>query len=85
MRRKVSLVSTLFVLFFAFAATRAGAQSNGEMRAHIPFDFIASERTLPAGDYTLKRAVASDSTALILQNIESGASVMLRATLQGEN
>lgn len=85
MRRKISLVSTLFALFFALAATRADAQSIGEMRAHIPFDFVAGERTLPAGDYALKRIIASDSTALILQNIESGASVALRATLQGEN
>jgi hypothetical protein len=50
---RCSIVTSAFVL--AFVLVGGGARANAEERvvANIPFDFIAGESLLPAGDYII--------------------------------
>jgi hypothetical protein len=40
-------------LFILLAVSPALADSNQHINANVPFDFVAAEKTFPAGEYTL--------------------------------
>jgi hypothetical protein len=50
---KLGLLTAAGLMAATFVTT-AAAQITSLMRVHIPFAFLAGERTLPAGDYMLK-------------------------------
>jgi len=63
----ISVTGCLFALMIAFAVH---AQEPGAaMRASIPFEFIVSGRTLPAGNYEVRR-LSDDPMTLIIQNVD---------------
>jgi hypothetical protein len=68
------LVAVTFLLGFSVAA-------NAEMRAQVivklPFAFVASGVTLPAGTYTVKRFSQQPFDTLILTSDDKGTSVFI--------
>ena len=78
MTRSLStLKNTILISTFAllpFAAVHASAQNSSHV--NIPFAFVASHTTLPAGHY---RVISSEST-LTLINQDSGKAVALLVT-----
>jgi hypothetical protein len=62
-------------------AVSGQAQSNDVMRADIPFSFVASGKSLPAGEYTIHRINGSASTEiLLLQSRDGHDSIFVRAS-----
>jgi hypothetical protein len=65
------------VLALAFSAQAQTGRN--EMRASIPFAFIAGETPLPAGDYTITQInPASDRAVLQLRSRDGKSTVMLQ-------
>lgn len=54
MKKSMIRFVALFGFVFALSAVNAFAQSKPVLKADIPFDFSAANRTLPAGEYTVK-------------------------------
>src|SRR5207245_8932121 len=55
---------TLLSLFTILAVAPAYAQSADNIVMKIPFSFVAGKKTLPAGEYTVKRALSSRLTLI---------------------
>jgi hypothetical protein len=63
----ITVTGCLLALMVAFAVH---AQEPGAaMRASIPFEFIVSGRTLPAGKYEIRR-LSDDPMTLIISNVD---------------
>ena len=71
-RQALSLISLLSLLLVAGSAV---AQTN--VRANIPFSFTASNKTLPAGAYEIRRLGSGDTKMLVLQGREGGGSMII--------
>lgn len=79
MKSKALKIYALLAFVIALAAGSAQAQSNIPQRAHIPFAFIVGQRTLPAGEYTIKRVnPASDKAVLLMTSADGRESVMVQ-------
>lgn len=55
----------------------AQAQTRTETVVTLPFEFVASDKTLPAGKYTLRPVSDDPADGLILNNFEHHASVIV--------
>lgn len=67
MKRRVFSI-TASVCVFALTAAIAFAQLPGEpIRANIPFDFLVTGRTLPAGEYEISR-LGDEPVQLLISN-----------------
>jgi len=60
MKKQILVASTMLSLVVTVMVTRVSAQSSHYFRVIIPFEFAISGKTLPAGEYIVRR-VASDS------------------------
>ena len=64
---KTFAASAVFDALALFAAAGAArAQSPVNIRVNVPFDFYVGDRLLPAGEYTVRRAVAGVTNTLIV-------------------
>jgi hypothetical protein len=79
-----NLRSALLALTVLLLATVAHAQQTN-VKADVPFDFIAGDRAYPAGEYTVKSIAASGIAILIdnTQEPERGL-VLSNACLRGQ-
>jgi hypothetical protein len=59
MKKKTLMVFTMLSLVVALAATSVSAQSRHYFQVTIPFEFAISGKTLPPGEYIVRR-VSSD-------------------------
>lgn len=75
---KKQLFGTLAVLSLLFALTvvSAGAQSKSRITAHVPFAFQVGDKTLPAGDYSIKRL---SQNALLVESADGQWSAVTQA------
>ncbi len=55
----------------------ARANSRGAVTVTLPFEFVASGKTLPAGTYTLRAVSQDPAEGLILNNYENHVSVIV--------
>jgi hypothetical protein len=55
----------------------ATAQTRGKIVVTLPFEFVVSGKTLPAGTYTLSRFADDKSEGLILSSYENRTSVFV--------
>lgn len=60
-------------LLAAIAAAAAFAQSAHPVKVNVPFDFVAGNRTLQAGEYTVKQDLGSG--VLTIRSDESSAAI----------
>jgi hypothetical protein len=56
----------------------ANAEIRGEVVAKLPFEFVATGITFPAGTYTVKRFSEQPFDTLILTSDDKGTSVFVR-------
>jgi hypothetical protein len=82
MKKQLCAIAILLGFYFAFAATNAHAQSASQSRAHIPFDFIIGDKTLPAGDYIVNHN--STSGTLVFRNRKEGKDMLFMVTMLKE-
>ncbi len=78
MKKNVIRFFAMFGFLFVLAATPAFAQSGTVLKANIPFDFSAANRTLPAGEYTVREGATVGGTVMI-RHRESKAAVAVLA------
>ena len=63
---KKYLVVAVTLLVCCGMALAAHAQDAGTVVVNVPFEFMAGSQTLPAGTYTIRRAFAETSSALLI-------------------
>lgn len=78
---KKQILSLVGVLSLVLAAGSAFAQSQ-EVRANIPFDFVVSKTTMPAGTYSISR-IASSSDAVVVRGLNCKAAKLVGTMKQG--
>jgi hypothetical protein len=72
--------ATLFILMLVGLTGLVNAQMSPQIKAQIPFDFVANGRTMPAGECIIE-VVANGSTAL---TIRSGKQAVLASPIADE-
>ena len=75
--QKISLLSAI-VLLASVAPTHAQSLGGNRIRANIPFDFHISEKKLPAGEYSVGRAVNHSDDLVVSINDREGRSKAIR-------
>jgi hypothetical protein len=75
MKKYASILFTLICLLGVGVA--AQAQIRSEIVVTLPFEFVISGKTLPAGTYTVSRFSDDKNDGVILSNRESGKSVFV--------
>jgi hypothetical protein len=82
----VRFLSAFFGLAALAAATRA--QVPDQIIVNVPYDFVVSGKTLPAGTYRVNRANDHDTRVLVMTSLENREGVLLlssEASLKNEN
>jgi len=83
-KRYASMLLTLICVLGLGVAAKA--QYRGEVVVTIPFEFVASGKTLPAGTYTVSRfSHDKNDGVVILSNRETGKSVFVHNTIETED
>ena len=54
MKKQAYISLMILSLFVAMSVTSVNAQSQAKLVANIPFEFVAGEKTMPAGEYTIR-------------------------------
>jgi hypothetical protein len=76
MRKQIFGTFAVLSLLLAFTIVSAQAQSRNSVTAHIPFAFQIGDKTLPAGDYSVKRL---SQNALVVESADGAESVIAQA------
>lgn len=76
MKKQIFGTFAVLSLLFALTITSAQAQSRSRVTAHIPFAFQVGDKTLPAGDYSIKRL---STNALLVQSTDGDQSALAQA------
>lgn len=84
---KWSVTTTLlFICLATVAPGIANAQGRDRIEVHIPFSFVLSERTLPAGRYVVERTDPGRPNVLTVTNVdESVVRVVLAQRIEKNN
>lgn len=64
-----TMLMLIVALALATAVASANAQSTNRVIANIPFEFVVGDKTLPAGEYTV-RPVTAGGDALAIQSAD---------------
>jgi len=72
--------------FFAALVLAAGAQAQTAraVEVQIPFDFVAGQKLLPAGGYTVRRVRVDSESALLIKGVGKGAASAVVLTSTGD-
>lgn len=70
-----TMLMLIVALALATAVASANAQSPNRTMANIPFEFVVGDKTLPAGEYTVKAATTAGD-ALVIQGVDNGESAV---------
>ena len=80
MKKQAYMIVTMIMLIAAVGLSSAKAQSSGGtiLKVDIPFAFSVGDKTLPAGEYTVRCVnTASDMKILQLRNKTGRASALV--------
>ena len=77
MRKRACIGFLAMSLYVTLAATATYAQSNMRLVAHIPFDFQAGGKVLPAGDYSVTQITQGSSGVLVRSEDGDSAVIVL--------
>jgi hypothetical protein len=70
--------ASIFLTLIGILALGMGARANSQNEIVVlPFEFVASGKTLPAGTYTLTPVSDYPKDGLVLSNVETHASVII--------
>ncbi len=79
MNNRISVTLTTLILFVALAATSTYAQTSENFNVDVPFDFTIKGKTLPAGEYDVRK-MNEGSSALMVRSAD-GREVMVFITI----
>ena len=68
--KKQTLSAIILVGLLLCAAFAVQAQTTRPLVVNIPFDFVVGKKTLPAGEYTIKRFVRDNDKLLLIQSAD---------------
>lgn len=77
MRKQTLRAIALLSLLLSLAALSARAQSTSSVVITIPFDFKVAGKTLPAGDYIVRRSTQASAEGLLIRRTNSRASAFI--------
>jgi hypothetical protein len=83
MKKHMTRFFALFGFLFVLAAAATFAQSGPTLTANIPFDFSVANRTLPAGEYTVKGGATAGT--IVVRNDDGKGAVSVWAQSTGSN
>ena len=73
MKKQALTAFMVLGLMITLAVTPATAQSNSHsMRIRIPFEFTVKDKTLPPGEYVVKRNVSDRPEMLLISSVDGG-------------
>lgn len=76
MKKQIS--RTLLGFFAALVlAASANAQTSRALEVQVPFDFVAGQKHLPAGRYTVRRVRVDSESALVVKGEGRGAAAVV--------
>ncbi|HEX8557126.1 MAG TPA: hypothetical protein VF668_03435 [Pyrinomonadaceae bacterium] len=83
MKKQISraLLGLVAVLTLAGAAS---AQTSGGIKVHVPFDFVAGGKQLPAGEYDVRRVKADSESAIVIRGVAKGATAVILTNAGGD-
>ena len=73
MLKRLVTATILFICLTTIAPGIADAQGHNRIKVQIPFSFVFSERTLPAGKYVVERTDPGRPNILTLTNVDTSA------------
>ena len=73
---KLYVTALLILTCLCGLAVKARAQDSEGVVVKVPFEFVAGERTMPAGTYTVGRISSDPHSGLIIRNYEKSALVL---------
>jgi hypothetical protein len=77
-KQACGIFTTLSLFAVLVASAPVYAQSGTRIgRAHIPFNFSVSNKTLPAGEYTVERAIRGSDLVLLIRSLDGRQSAMV--------
>jgi hypothetical protein len=79
MKKKIYISFGIFGLMLMLSIVPAMAQHPGTIKANIPFAFTVGDKTLPAGEYTIKLPIASGIAAITIKSKDGKEAVMALA------
>ena len=80
MKKQAITVIAVAMFFATLAVASVQAQNAGNISVTIPFDFTVSGKTLPAGDYDLRRTIEGPRVVLQIRGRAKDLSVYLPQT-----
>src|SRR5438445_13832338 len=86
MKKQLVNVLTKFGFLSAIALVTAVGSAQGQslaykLRANIPFDFVVADKKLPAGEYSIGRAMQdSGDSVLLISSVDGRANVIRLST-----
>jgi hypothetical protein len=80
-------ISRTLLGFFAviMLAAAANAQTSRGIEVQVPFDFVAGQKQLPAGHYTVRRIRVDSESALLIRGEGKGAEAVVLTSSGGED
>ena len=85
MKKKLYSTFAMMSLFIALAITSVQAESRGKLEVNIPFDFNVGSKTLPAGEYSVKRLTQNSMLVVSADGKQSAIVQTLANAQQGVN
>jgi hypothetical protein len=77
MKRQMIIMATVVTFFATLAVASVRAQNAGDFSVTIPFEFAAGGKTLPAGDYYIRRNFDHARVVIRLESKSSAESIYL--------
>ena len=72
-----AIALTALVIVVTLSSSMVFAQADPQTVVNIPFNFTVGEKALPAGKYLIRRNRKDSDTVWVVQNKETGKSVIL--------
>ena len=71
------LIAFTVLILLVTVSTSVFAQTDRQTLVNIPFNFSVSDKTMPAGEYLIRRNRKDSDAVWVIQNKESGKSAMI--------
>ena len=85
MKKKLYTTFAMMSLLMALAIASVQAETLGKLKVNIPFDFNVGSKTLPAGEYSVKRLTQTSMLVMSADGKQSAVALTIGSTQQGAN
>ncbi|PYS92417.1 MAG: hypothetical protein DMF64_09030 [Acidobacteria bacterium] len=85
MMKKQTLSAFILIGLILAAAFAAQAQTTRPLVVNVPFDFVVGKKTLPAGQYTIKRLVRDNDKLLLVQSTDGRTAQSIQTSVVETN